>query len=531
MPVGFGDHHWELTDSAGRRWFVTVADLTAGGRGTDPATAYADLRAAMDTVIALAGAGLEFAVAPVPTTGGRALAPLGAEHAVTVFPYLDGACGDEMPPLDRLAVIDMLARLHNATPLAGRTAPVRRPDLATRPVLEAALGALSQPWNRGPYGEPARRLLGRQASRLVRAQARFDELVRQAARSGPPVITHGEPHPGNILRAAGKLRLVDWDTAGLALPERDLWSVADTDSPEGERYAELTGRLVSTAAMNMYRMRWSLDEIALSLSDLRGPHEQNEDTELTWAVLTEETESLLGLEHQLGGHQPALRTCCGARSQGDPEPGGSHPLTGAVPAAMAPAASCPRTSRGGRRHAASVTAEFGRDHGKVKRVVILGRGGAGKSTLARQLGAVASLPVTELDTLFWQSGLIATDPRQWKARQAELVRRDAWILDGDLGPYDSALDARLEAADTIIVLNFSVWRCAWRTLLRGRERADYWRWVWTYRRQSLPRIMETIGRDAPQARLCVLRHPRRARQLLAQTRREVASAALDGNDG
>ena len=295
MPVGLGDHHWELTDSPGRRWFVTVAGLAGGWRGTGPAAGYADLRAAMDTVIALDRAGLEFAVAPVPTAGGRALAPLGAEHAITMFPYLNRACADEMPPPDRLAVIDMLARLHNATPLARRTAPVRRADLATRPVLEAALGALSQPWSGGPYGEPARQLLARQATRLGRALAHFDELVREAVRSGPPVITHGEPHPGNILRAAGKLRLIDWDTAGLALPERDLWSVADADSPEGERYAELTGRRASAAAMTMYRMRWSLDEITLSLNDFRGPHEQNADTELTWAVLIEETENLLRL--------------------------------------------------------------------------------------------------------------------------------------------------------------------------------------------------------------------------------------------
>jgi len=167
----------------------------------------------------------------------------------------------------------------------------------------------------------------------------------------------------------------------------------------------------------------------------------------------------------------------------------------------------------------------------VRRVVILGRGGAGKSTLARQLAAVTGLPVTELDTLFWQSGLTVPDPGQWQACQAELVRRDAWILDGDLGPYDSALDARLRAADTIIVLNFSILRCAWRTLLRGRERAGYWRWVRTYRRRSLPGIMEAIRRDAPQAKLYVLRRPGLARRLLAETGREVGSAPLDHNEG
>lgn len=296
LPVGFGDHHWDLTDSGGRRWFVTVASLTGGCRGTDPTEGYADLQAAMDTVIALAGAGLEFAVAPVPTTGGQALAPLGGEHAITVFPYLDAAgedLGDEIPEPQRSALIDMLARLHNATPQAARTAPVRRLDLAARPVLEAALRELSQPWNGGPYSERARQLLGRHASHLGRALASFDELAREAARSGPSVITHGEPH--NILRSAGRLYLIDWATVGLALPERDLWALADEGSWEADRYAELTGRRVSTAVMRMYRMRWSLEEIMLGLSDFRSPHEQNEDTELTWEVLTEETENILQL--------------------------------------------------------------------------------------------------------------------------------------------------------------------------------------------------------------------------------------------
>ena len=69
VPVGFGDHHWVAVDRSGRRWFVTVAGLDGGWRGTAPAAEFADLRAAMDTVLAVAKAGLEFAVAPVPTAG------------------------------------------------------------------------------------------------------------------------------------------------------------------------------------------------------------------------------------------------------------------------------------------------------------------------------------------------------------------------------------------------------------------------------------------------------------------------------
>jgi spectinomycin phosphotransferase len=295
LPVGFGDHHWELADSAGCRWFVTVAELAAAWRGTGPAAGYADLRAAMDTVVALAAAGLEFAVAPVPTADGQALAPLGGEHAITVFPYLDGDVGGELPPRDQLALIDMLARLHNATPLTPRTAPARRPDLPPRPALEAALGELSQPWHGGPYSEPARQLVARHASSLGQALASFDELAREAARCGPSVITHGEPHSDNILRLAGGLYLIDWGSAGLAPPERDLWDLADADGRAADRYAELTGRRVNTTVMRMYRLRWSLEEIMLSVRQFRGPHEQNGDTEVAWEAFTEETENLLRL--------------------------------------------------------------------------------------------------------------------------------------------------------------------------------------------------------------------------------------------
>jgi hypothetical protein len=138
--------------------------------------------------------------------------------------------------------------------------------------------------------------------------------------------------------------------------------------------------------------------------------------------------------------------------------------------------------------------------------------------------------VTELDTLFWQPGLAAPDAAWWAARQDEPVRRDAWILDGDLGPYDRDLDVRLRAADTIIVLNFAFLRCSWRTVLRGRERADYWCWVWSYRRQSLLRIMLAIHQDAPHATLYVLRRPDMARRFLAEVGREIDNAAA-GNAG
>jgi adenylate kinase family enzyme len=154
----------------------------------------------------------------------------------------------------------------------------------------------------------------------------------------------------------------------------------------------------------------------------------------------------------------------------------------------------------------------------VRRVAVLGRGGAGKSVLARRLADVTGLPRTELDAIFWQpgpQGPRAPDPAEWRARLTELAQRDAWIIDGDLGPYDDMLPVRLRAADTIIVLDFPLWRCAWRSLRRGRERSDYWRWVRAYRRRYLPAITASIARHAPHADVRVLHTPGSVSRFLA----------------
>lgn len=182
-----------------------------------------------------------------------------------------------------------------------------------------------------------------------------------------------------------------------------------------------------------------------------------------------------------------------------------------------------RVSRG----VAGLCGGFGH-HGGVRRVVILGRGGAGKSALSRQLGDAAGIPVVELDALFWQPGLVPAAPDRWAERQRDLVQRACWILDGDLGPYDQALDVRLRAADTVVVLDFPFLRCAWRTLRRGREQAAYWRWVWAYRRRSLPVVMRAVSASAPGAKLYVLRNPAMVRRFLDEVRREPRDGVAAG---
>jgi len=142
----------------------------------------------------------------------------------------------------------------------------------------------------------------------------------------------------------------------------------------------------------------------------------------------------------------------------------------------------------------------------MKRIVLIGPGASGKSTLARQLGEITGLPVVELDKLFWQPGLVETSRDQWVELQQRLVSAGEWIMDGDLGPYD-AIEVRLRAADTIIFLDFSLIRCAWRALRRSSERLDFWLWLLRYRRRSRPFLLNAISEHAPNAAVHFLREP------------------------
>lgn len=148
------------------------------------------------------------------------------------------------------------------------------------------------------------------------------------------------------------------------------------------------------------------------------------------------------------------------------------------------------------------------------RVVVLGPGGAGKSTFARQLAAATGAAWIEIDKIFWQAGLKPLSIQEWEALQAEAFRGDAWIADGDLGPYDS-LEVRLRRADTVVMFDVPLWRCAWRSLRRSRPRLDYWRWLLTWHRRWRPRLLRAAA-GHPDAVLLVVRSAADQRRILDQ---------------
>jgi Phosphotransferase enzyme family len=288
--VGFGSHHWDVVDAAGVRWFVTVDELeTKQSSLAEPlGVTFGRLRASLSAARDLRDGGAAFVLAPVPARDGEPLVRLNDRLTVALYPFVDGQSftWGEFTPVQRRGLLDLVVAVHTAPAAARRHADpddfaiLHRDELilALRPGRDAADEA-----DCGPYARPAARLLAESAAGVRRMLARHDELAA-AARSRPAglVLTHGEPHPGNIMLTASGWVLIDWDTVLVAPPERDLWSLDPGDGSALRSYADATGVTPRRPMLELYRIGWDLADIAVTVSRFRRPHPGSEDDEKSW---------------------------------------------------------------------------------------------------------------------------------------------------------------------------------------------------------------------------------------------------------
>ena len=142
----------------------------------------------------------------------------------------------------------------------------------------------------------------------------------------------------------------------------------------------------------------------------------------------------------------------------------------------------------------------------MERVMIIGSGGAGKSTLARELGRRTGLPVFHLDAAYWKPGWEPTPREEWAQRVEELACGPRWIIDGN---YSNTMDDRLKHADTIIFLDYSKWMNLYgivkrRIIYRNEARPDmsegckerldwaFIKWVWKFEKEKAPSLREKL---------------------------------------
>lgn len=86
---------------------------------------------------------------------------------------------------------------------------------------------------------------------------------------------------------------------------------------------------------------------------------------------------------------------------------------------------------------------------KMRKVLVIGSGGAGKTTFAKRLSKILNIEVIHLDALYWNPGWVETPELEWRKIVEGLIVRDSWIMDGN---YSGTLDLRIKACDTVIIL-------------------------------------------------------------------------------
>ena len=101
----------------------------------------------------------------------------------------------------------------------------------------------------------------------------------------------------------------------------------------------------------------------------------------------------------------------------------------------------------------------------MRRIIVVGSQGSGKTSLALKLGRKLGLPVIHLDVLYWRPGWKASDTASFRVRVAEAIAGDEWVVDGSFSGL--AFDLTLARAETLVVIDRPRWLCQWRILLRS----------------------------------------------------------------
>ncbi|NNF69352.1 MAG: phosphotransferase, partial [Acidimicrobiia bacterium] len=261
--------HWFAVDTSGTLWFVTA---------DDPAGPF-PVKATYPLAKRLQDDGLEFVRGPRAGLEGQVIENVDG-LLMSVWPWVRGRASDygrHATAADLDATTACLVRLHGHGGVDPVAALIEDWALSGRTGLERVL---TEPRGDGPYAAETTELLTSGRSGLHEELARYDGLVTLALSIDPRfVITHGEPHAGNVIHTEAGARLIDWDTVKWAPIERDLWHLVDYDNWD-RGYGTV---VVNDNLIELYRLNWELSEVA------------------DFAVL------LLGAKHESPDHEIAMR--------------------------------------------------------------------------------------------------------------------------------------------------------------------------------------------------------------------------------
>ena len=139
----------------------------------------------------------------------------------------------------------------------------------------------------------------------------------------------------------------------------------------------------------------------------------------------------------------------------------------------------------------------------MKRIIVVGSPGAGKSTFARRMGELTGLPVHHLDLLWHRPDRSNVTQAEFDAALEGVLQGEGWIIDGN---YSRTLERRMEACDTVFFLDYPLDVCLAGARDRiGKKREDFpyleteldpefYQWILDFPKDHLPRLYRLVER-------------------------------------
>ena len=137
----------------------------------------------------------------------------------------------------------------------------------------------------------------------------------------------------------------------------------------------------------------------------------------------------------------------------------------------------------------------------MKKVIVIGCPGSGKSTISRELHNKTGIPLYHLDMMYWNADKTTVEKSVFLERLSVVLEKDEWIIDGN---YGSTMELRMAACDTVIFLDCPLDVCLDGIReRRGKPRSDM-PWIETeedwefiefirnYNEQQKPKVLELL---------------------------------------
>lgn len=165
----------------------------------------------------------------------------------------------------------------------------------------------------------------------------------------------------------------------------------------------------------------------------------------------------------------------------------------------------------------------------MKKIILIGCPGSGKSTMALRLHEITALPVVHLDRLWWLPGWQHATREDFDRKLLQELEKPEWIMDGD---FSRTLPKRLEYSDTVVFLDYPRRVCLWGVLKRvirsyGKSRPDmgedcperfdfpFLRYIWNFRKKNEQNYLKMLE-DLNGQKVVILRSHREGERWMSQ---------------